>query len=161
MSTLVERQIVQAPLASAARLLAAYIAANPASGGTGARVVLHAADFNRPAIVTIAPAPRPGDMAPRYAVHWEAEGGGPYPVFDGSLTVEGDNDYDSFWLVVDGSYEPPAGLAGKLFDAVVGNRIASTATQNLLVTIRDSVQAVFESEERTKQQHRSKIETGA
>lgn len=161
MTRVAERQLVLAPLASAARLLAAYFAANAAPDGTGARIVLHAAEFNAAAIVTVTPVHAPADMTPHYTVHWESESNDPYPVFDGRLTVEADNDYNSFWLKIDGSYEPPAGLAGKLFDTIVGHRLAEETTRNLLASIRDAVQTTFQSEEAAKRKTRHAEGAGA
>ena len=39
-------------------------------------------------------------MTPHYTVHWESEKAGPFPEFDGELTVHGDEDYNAFWLVL-------------------------------------------------------------
>ena len=107
MTRVEERRLVHAPLASAARFLKAFVAANAAPGGEGARVVLHVGGFSEPAIVTLRPVHRDGDMEPRFGVHWEAEGGGAFPVFYGELIVEADEDYNAFVLAVDGTYEPP------------------------------------------------------
>ena len=150
MSHISERQRIRAPLASADRLLTAFMDANPAPGGDGARVVLHAAEVSEPAIVSLTKAHRPQDMTPRYAVHWLAEGGGAFPIFDGFLTVAADEDYNSYYLVIEGDYEPPGGLAGKMFDAVIGNRIAVATTRNLLISLRDTAETLFTREEARK-----------
>lgn len=150
MSHISERELVRAPLASADRLLTAFMDANPAPHGEGARVVLHAAEVSEPAIVTLTKAHRPADMTPRFAVHWQAEGGGHFPIFDGFLTVAADEDYNSYYLVIEGDYEPPGGLAGKMFDAVIGNRIAVATTRNLLISLRDTAEGVFTKEEARK-----------
>ena len=84
-------------------------------------------------------------------MHWEPEAPGPYPVFDGELSVASDEDYNAFWLVLDGSYKPPGGLAGGLFDALVGHRIAETVTHELFDTLRDAIEGYFGEEERGKQ----------
>lgn len=150
MTRVEERRLVHAPLASAARFLKAFVAANAAPGGEGARVVLHVGGFSEPAIVTLRPVHRDGDMEPRFGVHWEAEGGGAFPVFYGELIVEADEDYNAFVLAVDGTYEPPGGLAGKVFDAIVGERLAAETTRNLLETIQTYVEALFQGEEQHK-----------
>lgn len=150
MSRVAERALVRAPLPSAARFLAAFIAANAAPGGKGARVVLHVGGFSEPAIVSLRPVHLPGDMEPRFGVSWQAEGSGAFPVFHGELIVRADNDYNSFGIAIDGTYEPPGGIAGKVFDAVVGKRLAAETTQNLLATIRDYVETLFQSEEQHK-----------
>jgi hypothetical protein len=151
MSDISEKQLVHAPLSAAQHLLKAFMAAHKAPQGDGSRVVLQAAGFEQPAVVTVAPAHRPADMTPRYAVTWKSEtNDAMFPIFDGFLTVEADQDYDAFWLKIQGSYAPPGGVAGKLFDAVVGNRIAMTTTQNLLISIRDAAEAQFRSDEAKK-----------
>jgi hypothetical protein len=150
MSHISERELVHAPLAWADRLLAAFITAHPAPGGKGARVILHAAEVSEPAIISLTRVHRPEDMTPRYAVRWKAEGGGAFPIFDGFLTVAADEDYNSYWLVIEGAYEPPGGLAGKVFDAVLGHRIAVATTRNLLVSLRETAELVFARDEARK-----------
>jgi hypothetical protein len=146
-----EKSLVHAPLGSANRFLERYFAAHAAPHGEGARVVLRAGDLAMPAVVTLVAAKRAGDMNPRYAVHWEAEKPGPYPVFDGELTIDGDEDYNAFWLVLDGGYRPPGGLAGGVFDAVMGHRIAETVTRGLLDAMGSEIEGYFAEEERAKQ----------
>lgn len=149
MTEISEKQRISAPLASADRLLRAFFAAHPGPEGA-ARVVLHARDLQRPAVVTLTPAHRPGDMTPHYTVRWEAEGGGPYPVFRGELTVGGDEDYDSFWLRLAGGYEPPGGVAGKVFDVVLGHRIAEETARALLADMAGEIETQLAQEEAAK-----------
>jgi hypothetical protein len=146
-----EKMLVHAPLGSANRFLERYFAAHATATGDGARVGLHAGELARPAVVTLAAAHRAGDMTPHYTVHWEAEKPGPYPVFDGELTIAGDEDYNAFWLVLAGGYKPPGGLAGEVFDAVVGHRIAEAVAHGLLDAVRAEIEADFAEEERAKQ----------
>jgi hypothetical protein len=152
MTNIAERELVHAPLAAAADLIAVFLTDNAAPGGSGARVVLEAGHFNQPATVTVNLNHQRGDMTPRYTVHWEAEGysSDMFPVFDGILLVESDEDYNSFWLAIDGTYEPPGSLAGKMFDAVLGHRIAAETTRNLLSRVRESIETHFQREERDK-----------
>lgn len=140
---------MRAPLGSADRLLHEFIAQHPATDA-GARLTLHARDLELPAVVTLTPNKRPGDMTPRFRVHWEAASGGLYPVFDGELTIGADEDYDAFWLVLDGGYVPPGGIAGKVFDAVVGNTIAQATANGLLADMRASIEARITTEEANK-----------
>jgi hypothetical protein len=150
MSTIVEKELVHAPLAAADSLLQAFFAARPAPQGAGARIVLHAGDIAHAAIVRLGPAHRPEDMTPRYRVHWEAAATGPYPVFDGELLIGADNDYDDFWLLLDGTYMPPGGLAGKVFDAVAGHGIAVAVARNLLTEMRGAIETLFAAQEQAK-----------
>jgi hypothetical protein len=145
-----EKQLVRAPLASANRLLQGFLAANPAPKGAGARVLLRAGDAAQPALIVLQPAHRPQDMTPHYKVHWAAESGGPFPVFDGELSVGSDEDYNAFWLVLNGVYAPPGGIAGQLFDAVIGRRIADGTARGLLEEMRVAIESAFAEEERLK-----------
>jgi hypothetical protein len=150
MTSIVEKELVHAPLASADRLLQGFFAAHPAPDGAGARIVLRAGEAAQPAIVGITRAHRPGDMTPRYAIHWEAEGPGLYPNFDGELSVEADEDYNAFWFVLNGTYVPPGGVAGQLFDAAIGRRIADATARGLLGEMRVETEAIFAAQESTK-----------
>jgi hypothetical protein len=150
MTTITERALIHAPLPAAPGLLAGFFAAHPAPTGTGSRLIFHAGNIETPAIVLVAPAHLPGEMTPRYTVHWEADGHAGFPVFQGVLTVEADEDYDAFWLRLAGWYTPPAGIIGAAFDAVVGKRLASETAHNLLAEIREAVEAVFRQQERSK-----------
>jgi hypothetical protein len=151
MSDIAEKALVHAPLGSANRFLERYCQAHAAPEGGGARVLLRAGDLSAPAVVTLTAAKRPGDMNPRYAVHWEAEKPGPYPVFDGELSIDGDEDYNAFWLALAGGYKPPGGLVGGVFDAVVGHRVAEIVSRGLLDAMRAEIESDFAEEERAKQ----------
>jgi hypothetical protein len=150
MSAIVEKELVHAPLAAADSLLRAFFAIRRAPEGIGARIVLHAGDVAHAAVVRLEPAPRPEDMTPRYRVHWEAAEGGPYPAYDGELLIGADNDYDTFWLLSDGTYTPPGGIAGQVFDAVAGHRIAGAVARNLLIEIRVAIETLFAAQEQAK-----------
>ena len=89
-------------------------------------------------------------MTPRYAVAWAPEEPGPFPLFAGELRVENAEDYDAFWLVLRGSYEPPLGLVGAAFDAIVGSRIAAICARNLLTEIADNIETEFAADEARK-----------
>jgi hypothetical protein len=150
MTAIVEKELVHAPLASANGFLKLFFATRAAPKGEGARILLHAGDAAHSVIVTLQPAHRPEDMTPRYHVHWEAESGGPYPVYDGELSIGADEDYDAFWLVLDGTYAPPGGPAGKVFDVVIGQRIAAASARGLLSEIRAEIEVLFSAQERAK-----------
>jgi hypothetical protein len=106
--------------------------------------------LERSVIVTLQSAHLAGDMESRYRVQWAPEKPGPFPLFSGELRVEGDEDYNAFYLVLEGSYEPPLGLIGAGFDAVVGARIAAACARNLLSQIADSIEDNFAIDEARK-----------
>lgn len=77
-------------------------------------------------------------------IKWRAHEGGPYPKFRGTLTVEDvTGNYCRFDL--DGAYEPPLGLAGAVFDHVVGHHIAVAAARQLLDEIKTGVELAFQT----------------
>ena len=85
-----------------------------------------------------------------WKVHWTPKDGGPYPDFDGELTVRADEEYDTCVLELRGNYRPPGGVAGKAFDAIVGSRIASATAHELLNSIAREVQQRYERQEAAK-----------
>jgi len=75
---------------------------------------------------------------PGYAlfdVAWAPKDGGPYPTFHGTLSVA---DEGPGWsrLEIDGTYAPPFGPIGAVFDAAVGRRIAQATLRELLAELR-------------------------
>jgi hypothetical protein len=149
MTTIACRQLVHAPLGSAARFLTSFFDAHRIDDGQ-ACLTLHAGDLAREARVTIESAPTPGTMTPHYTVSWKDELDGPYPEFKGSIAVGGDNDYSTFWLDLQGSYAPPGGIGGKVFDALVGKRIADVTAETLLHEIAVEIERQFAVEEAKK-----------
>lgn len=95
----------------------------------------------------------PMHMDEPWKVHWTPKGGGPYPDFDGELTVRADEDYDTCVLELRGDYKPPGGVAGQAFDAMVGSRIASATARELLSSIGREIQSRYERQEAAKQPH--------
>ena len=150
MTSVSDKVFVRAPLSSANRLLQMFFDANADGKGLGAHVLLTAGDVQQPAVITLTPVRRPEDMTPRYRVHWEADGGGPYPAFDGELVVGSDDDYATFVLRLEGQYLPPGGAAGRMFDAVIGRRLAESTVRTLLHQIATTVESHFNREESLK-----------
>jgi len=109
--------------------------------------------IQREVTATYASGADPMHLDEPWKVHWTPKGGGPYPDFDGELTVRADEDYDACVLELRGDYKPPGGVAGKAFDAMVGSRIASATARELLNTIAKEVQQRYERQEAAKQSH--------
>jgi hypothetical protein len=78
---------------------------------------------------------------------WAPSGGGPFPTFTGSLKMHplGVNTE----IVLSGEYEPPLGLVGEAFDAVIGKRIAEATAKMLLDTLREELEADFSAVKET------------
>ena len=67
-----------------------------------------------------------------FAVTWEPADGGPYPSFSGRLRVWGEDDPNESFIELDGSYQPPLGALGVVFDATVGRSIAERTARDFL-----------------------------
>ena len=85
-----------------------------------------------------------------WTIHWSPVEGGAFPDFDGQLTVRADEDYPTSILELTGSYTPPMGLVGAIFDAIAGSRIAEATARELLKTIGCSMEAQYNAEEQAK-----------
>jgi hypothetical protein len=83
-------------------------------------------------------------------VSWEPEGGGPFPTFGGELKILAADDYNSALLAIDGTYVPPGGTAGRVFDAAVGHTIASGTARQLLGQLKTAIEQYHVDEEREK-----------
>ncbi len=151
MSTIVARINIACPLASAARHLEQYFAVHQQADGTHAVIDLSVnSTLKHSVIVKMQRKHVAGEMTPHYSVGWTPQGGGPFPDFAGELAIEADDDYNSCFLQLDGSYEPPLGLPGKMFDAMLGKTIAQSTGDHLLQTIRDFIEHDFRLEEARK-----------
>jgi hypothetical protein len=86
-----------------------------------------------------------------WLVHWTPQGGGPYPDFDGELTVRADESYRRAVLELRGEYKPPLGTFGQAFDLVLGAKIAARTARALLQEIARVMEERFNGEEALKQ----------
>jgi hypothetical protein len=75
----------------------------------------------------------------RIAIRWVPTGHGPYPTFEGILCASDEGSGFSR-LDIDGTYQPPFGAAGALFDAAFGKRLAEAAVRELLANLKASVE---------------------
>ncbi|HTJ25596.1 MAG TPA: hypothetical protein VMA36_05455 [Candidatus Limnocylindria bacterium] len=109
----------------------------------------------RDCIVKIARHDRRAAMIAAYDVQWESAGGGPFPRLRGTLSLPNDEDYDSCFLALDGTYEPPLGAAGAAFDAVVGHAVAQTTANDLLERIAEYLEHSYHITEAAKAEKRA------
>jgi hypothetical protein len=86
-----------------------------------------------------------------WLVHWTPEGGGPYPDFNGELTVRADESYRRAVLELRGEYKPPLGTFGQAFDLVLGAKIAARTARALLEEIARGMEERFDREESLKE----------
>ncbi len=151
MSELIERVFVACPYHRARGYLAEGVGERAKTGGTmSLRVPIAGVDVKKNVVVTFSPGVDPMHMDQPWRVHWTPEGGGPYPDFDGDLTVRADEDYTTSILELKGEYRPPGGALGQAFDTVVGSRIAALTGQSLLKTIGDEFERRYHAEEAGK-----------
>jgi hypothetical protein len=66
-----------------------------------------------------------------------------FPSFAGSLSTTSTGDA-SCTMQIDGTYDAPGGVAGQLFDAVLGVRIARGTIEELLEQFRTAIEADYQ-----------------
>ncbi len=101
----------------------------------------------------------PMHMDHPWRVHWRPQGGGPYPAFDGELTVRAGEDYDRAVLEMTGSYRPPGGALGAAFDLIAGHELASATMRVLLGKIARDFEAHYQGDEAAKRSKRAAEQT--
>lgn len=67
----------------------------------------------------------PKDCSISYDVEWTPAPAGPYPRFSGTMRLLPAADSRRSVLELSGAYEPPLGMLGAAFDAMLGHRIAA------------------------------------
>lgn len=77
---------------------------------------------------------------------WKPEHSAAFPDFRGILTVRPKD--RGVWMRLQGSYDPPFGVAGKIFDFVAGNRIAARTARRLLDQVVEDVEAKWSAARR-------------
>jgi len=97
--------------------------------------------------------PGTANFTSTYGISWAAgttTRGIPTPGFEGTITLRAGEDYSQSVLGLEGRYEPPGGAAGKLFDDVVGRRIAHATLGALLDGVRQELRAAHVRTEAAK-----------
>ena len=153
MSKVFERRAVACPYTLAKGYLAAELSERARTGQPSVltlRAAVAGADFARAVVVTYAAGSDPMHFDEPWRVHWTPEGGGPYPDFEGELTVRADYDYSSSILELAGEYQPPGGALGAAFDHTIGSRIASATASDLLAEIGARMEARYHGDELAK-----------
>ena len=154
MTNISQRHFIKCPYGLAKSFLEAELAA--ADGGHlewrlhVAPPSPHGVDLAKDVDVIVSRAVDPMHFDRPWKVTWTPHGGGPYPSFTGDLTVRADEDWDVAELELAGSYEPPLGIVGKAFDALLGSRLAVTTAEALLVEIGDRLIRLYTAQEAAK-----------
>jgi len=157
MSDIRERVFVACPLAHARRYLARVLPVDspvpqrlelrlpvPVPGAAGA-------GLEHEVIATWSPAQDPTHESEPWHLSWAPRNRRLYPSFDGTLAIMAGEDYESCRLVLEGSYVPPLGVAGEVFDAAVGRRIAEATGRELLRTIASRMEEAYRADAAQKQ----------
>jgi hypothetical protein len=73
-------------------------------------------------------------------ISWMPEGTGVFPTFEGILIIRGKTGSDVSSVELDGSYTPPYGVAGQVFDAAIGRRIAQATAREFLKDVKAAIE---------------------
>ncbi len=135
--------IVECASGEAASYLADFFEQVGVPGGGGAMLTLYIklgdASISHDVIAKLtAPKGSPGFR--EMGVTWTPKDGGPYPDFEGTMTLT-DQSANSSTLTLSGRYGPPGGIAGAAFDAVVGRHMATASLKALLTTLKSAIEA--------------------
>jgi hypothetical protein len=74
-------------------------------------------------------------------IDWAPEGTAVFPRFTGALVISDDEKTGGTSVELDGTYEPPFGVAGQLFDAAIGHNIAQATARELLKDLKSAIEA--------------------
>jgi hypothetical protein len=152
MSELLEAYVVRCPYHLAQRYLADSVGAQAASGEQRTLTLTAAVpgmELSRAVMVSFGSAADPMHFDQPWRIHWKPQSG-PYPEFEGELTVRADETYETSRLELRGSYRPPGGIVGAAFDLVAGGRIASSTAQALLRRLGNEMEARYQHDEQAK-----------
>jgi hypothetical protein len=107
-------------------------------------------DLEKDVDVTIRRGEDPMHFDEPWNVTWSPHGGGPFPTFEGTLTVRADESWNVAVLELSGSYKPPLGFAGVAFDALLGARLAAATAKALLAEIGRQLEGHYHRDEAAK-----------
>ena len=153
MSQLSEVRVISCPYHLAQRYLADDVRGLAASGKEShltLTISVPGLELVKDVLVTFGPSVDPMHFDQPWHIHWKPQAG-PYPEFDGELTVRADETYESARLELTGSYRPPGGALGAAFDWAAGSRIASATARALLARLGDEMKSRYDANEKAKQ----------
>ncbi len=161
MSSLYQSRRVACTYSRAQQLLEENLAKDVSEGRprrTPLRARLGGREIERDVAIVYGRATDPMHFDRPWSVHWQPADGGPYPSFDGTLTVRADEDYGTCALELMGSYDPPFGVAGRAFDSIAGSRIANASARDYLRRIAERLETQYREEEGEKSDRRFEAE---
>ena len=147
MTRLRERIPIEQPADQAQEALERFFAPSKGKGGPlRLRVPFNGAAtsygtyFDRDVLVEARRARDEANLNDVVSIKWTPEGTGVFPRFSGTLIVFGEEDPSRSYIELDGSYAPPLGAAGQVFDAAIGHHIAQAAARELLADIKTAIE---------------------
>jgi hypothetical protein len=84
---------------------------------------------------------QPGNVPAVLNIAWEPDAS-LFPSFAGKLYAT-ETGKTTCTLAIEGTYDAPGGVAGQLFDAVIGVRIAHGTIEQLLAQFRDAIESDY------------------
>jgi hypothetical protein len=87
----------------------------------------------------------PQNLNDTFYVDWIPAGDGPYPTFTGFMNVYSEKDPRFSRLEIDGTYVPPGGFLGRVFDAAVGSRVARASIVDFVDRVAAEIAPAFSS----------------
>jgi hypothetical protein len=152
MTEIHEYVTLRCPFERVPAYLEEYLNEHGAKDGGAATLTVHVEVgdlmLERDVLATLAPKPGyPGYELMR--IEWEPKDGGPYPSFNGLLSIA-DEGAGFCRIDLDGSYAPPLGPLGVAFDAALGHRFAHETLVDLLGRLKRACEARHASERATR-----------
>jgi hypothetical protein len=135
---------VRAPSGFALAFLSTYVRDLAGAGGDSRLPMrytitqLAGLTLERDVTVRVEYVPQPGGAPAELNIAWEPDAG-LFPRFQGTLHAA-PTGKDTCTLTIAGTYDVPGGVAGQLFDAVIGVRIAHGTLEQLLAQFRDVIE---------------------
>jgi hypothetical protein len=163
MAVVHERIYIEAPYTQALGAFERRLGLTPGapSGTCALTLVVPTSDKHEIARVVTATTERvPGtaNYQSNYKIRWDGgktAGGFPTPSFSGTLQLGAGETYSECALVLEGSYEPPGGVAGGIFNELIGKRIAHSTMSTLLDEVGRELHRDHEKIEAEKRTERS------
>jgi hypothetical protein len=75
-----------------------------------------------------------------FEITWVPEGSLVFPRFEGTLAVCGDETLEGCSIELDGTYTPPYGKTGQVFDAAIGHQIAESTAREFLKDLKSAIE---------------------
>lgn len=140
---------VAAPAGFSIAFLDEYIRDNAAPGGAAVLTLRYPLQrfagglvLEREVAVEVGYEPAAGDEPASLAIAWRPEGTTLFPTFAGRVDAA-EAGQQRCTLTISGTYDVPLGVAGALFDAVVGVRIAEGTLHGLLAELRGQIETDY------------------